>query len=54
MVSLWLFGEEKLKDFAKFNWNVPREEPQEIKDQAKYLGRVNPKVITFAFMQNEE
>jgi len=30
MVSLFLFGEEKLKDFAKLNWALPREEPQEI------------------------
>ena len=26
MVSLWLFGEEKVKDFAKLNWDLPREE----------------------------
>lgn len=30
MVSLWLFGEEKLKDFAKLNWDLPREESWEI------------------------
>ena len=32
----------------------PEKSLRRFKDQAKYLGRVNPKVITFAFMQNEE
>ena len=30
MLSLWLLGEEKLKDFAKLNWDLPREESREI------------------------